>query len=77
MEVIHILVVLLLLMLFVFGLVSVVGAFSGCDSSPRQIARRSRTEIEQIASEGEQAMDDLSEQYLSEVYEQATHQRRR
>lgn len=69
--------VVLLLALFFAGLAIVIGALGGFDSSPRQIARRIGAELEEIASEGKRAMDDLSEQYLNKVYDQVTRQRRR
>jgi hypothetical protein len=77
MDVIQVLVVILLIVLFIAGLASVADALARCDSSPKQIAKGTSAEIEQIVSEGERAMDDLSEQYLNEVYDQVTHQRKR
>ncbi len=70
-------VVLVLLALFAVGLVTVAGVVSACDSSRQEIVKRGRAEIDQIVSEGKQAMNDLSEQYLSNVYDQFTDQRRR
>jgi hypothetical protein len=68
----QILFIVLLAALFVAGLAPVISAVRDFDSSPGQIARRTSAEIEQIASEGKGAMDDLSEHYLSEVYDEAT-----
>jgi hypothetical protein len=61
------LVVLLVIALFIVGIVTVIGALT-----PRQIARRSRAEIEEITSEGRRTMDDLSEQYLNDLYKEVT-----
>jgi hypothetical protein len=69
------LIVFLAITLFIVGLVSVIGALGGFDSSPspQQISRRTSAEIEQITREGKQAMDEVSEQYLKEIYDQVTH----
>jgi hypothetical protein len=72
MEWIQVLVVLLLVVLLIVGLADVVGALNGFDSSPYEVTSRSSAEIEEVASEGDQAMDDLSEQYLNKVYDQIT-----
>lgn len=71
MEIMQVAVVLLVFGLFLIGTATVVGALTGCET-PQESAKRSRAEIEHIASEGVRAMDYLSEQYLEEVYDQVT-----
>jgi hypothetical protein len=69
--------VALLAVLFFVGLVSVIGALEDLYSSPQKITKRTRTEIEEITSDSQRAMDELSEHYLNRVYDQVTHHRRR
>ncbi len=68
----QILILVVVAALFLAALVVVLTSLARMAADPRTVSRRSRGEIERIFSEGRKSMDDLSEQYLDELFRQVT-----
>ncbi len=72
MEIVSMFVLVLVIVLFIVGLLEVVGALAESDDTPQSITRSTSTRIDQISSQGRKAMDELSEQYLDQLYDNVT-----
>lgn len=67
-----VLLVVLAVVMLIAALVRIAVALEGADNSPHERVRKSMAEIEQISYSSRQAMDNLSEQYLDELFRQVT-----
>ncbi len=67
MEVTQLLIITLEVALLFVGLRDVACAVTGYESSSNKVVRRTSAQLDEIATEGKDAMRDLSEQYINEV----------
>lgn len=73
MEIVTMSVLVLVIVLFIVGFMEVAGALAGSDEAAQGIARSSSARIEQISSQGRKAMDELSDAYLDQLYDEITY----
>jgi|GEM_PF-4871144 len=59
-------------LLVVLLVIAIAGLVSSTCHSPKTISKKSAAQIRRIASEGRRQMDDLSDQYLDDLYDQVT-----